>query len=472
MKQNRIGIKLGLTILAVLVVVLLSLGLAVERMFSRFYSAEMKLQVEEMAAHFAAMAESGSGTSDEMLRTFAEFSDVSIFYLKKDGNMIHLGEHDPTDRTFIHNRDVENIFAGEEISFEHTDPDGNRYLVVGRPLNGKEGIQSALYVMASTKHRDSSVAAVQNLLILSGIGAFLLALGMTWIISQMMSRPLIQMQRATKRIAAGELDTRVSVGSKDEIGSLAAAINDLAQDLKRYRDNRQQFFADISHELRTPITYLEGYANVLRERLYDTEEERDRYLGIIAQEAKRIQALVDDLFELAKMDEGQIHLSPEWIDLGELVQQAAEKAEWKAREKGLQLNVHIPSSPPVVYADGLRMEQVMLNLLDNAVRYTELGSIELRVEQTDKHAIVTVTDTGIGIPEEERPYVFDRFYRVEKSRSRQFGGTGLGLPIVKKLIELHGGTVTVSGNTGSGTCFRLDIPLTGAWEEGLENEKK
>ncbi|AIQ12543.1 sensor histidine kinase [Paenibacillus durus] len=460
MKNNVIGLKLGLVISGLFLVVLLFLGVAVDRMFTSFYLANMKTETEELASHFTVMAESSEGGTSEMIGTFAEFSAVSIYNVRQDGSVImHSGVQDPAYQSFIRVSDVSRIFSGKKVNFLYADPAGGRYFVSGQPIVKEGKVGSALYLMASTERMDRSLAGVRNLLILSGIGAFLLALGSTWIIAQLLSRPLLQMQKATRKIAAGELETRVDIGSRDEIGALAGAINDLAVDLQRYRDTRQEFFANISHELRTPITYLEGYANVVKERLYATEEEKDRYLDIIYMEARRIQHLVDDLFELAKMEEGKITLSPEWINLAELVEQAVEKVRLKAEDKNLELYCTVEGTPHRMYTDGARMEQIVLNLLENAIRYTERGTVGVLLSFQSASVKLAVQDTGIGIPEAELPFIFERFYRVEKSRSRMHGGTGLGLSIVHKLAGLLGGKITVASRPGEGTCFELYFDL-------------
>ncbi|MHA6533231.1 HAMP domain-containing sensor histidine kinase [Paenibacillus sp. BAC0078] len=255
----------------------------------------------------------------------------------------------------------------------------------------------------------------------------------------------------------GELETRLNIGSNDEVGSLAMEINNLAQDLQRYRDTRQEFFANISHELRTPITYLEGYAKVVKNRLYDNDEERDMYLDIIHQESLRLQHLVNDLFELSKMEEGKISLSLDWIDLADITGTAVRRIQLKAHEKELQLHAHIGTDIPLIYGDGLRIEQVLINLLENAVRYTNNGEINVHLNSDNHFIHLVVEDTGIGIPEAELALIFERFYRVEKSRSRQYGGTGLGLPIAKKLIELHGGELLVTSGNGVGTRFEIRL---------------
>ncbi|MBY0012182.1 MULTISPECIES: sensor histidine kinase [Paenibacillus] len=457
MKNNRIGLKLGFVIITVFLIVLVFLGFTIDRLFTNFYIDRMRTENEELGSHFAVMAQSDS-TSGEMMKTFAEFSNVSIFNVNANSEVIlHSGTHDSSDRKIIRSSDLERIFAGKKVNFLYTEPSGIRYFVSGQPIYVKDVAASALYVMSSTEKMEQSLLAVRNLLILSGIGAFLLALGITWIIAQYLSRPLLKMQQATRKIAAGDLETRLDINSNDEMGSLAHAINDLAVDLQRYRDTRQEFFANISHELRTPITYLEGYSQVLQQELYETVEEKNKYLGIIHDEALRLQHLVEDLFDLSKMEEGKINLELDWVNMSDLTQQAVRKVELKAREKSLILKYKENGMMKKIRGDKKRMEQIILNLLENAVRYTEKGEINVSLSYTSSAFLLVVEDSGIGIPKDEIPYIFERFYRVEKSRSRQYGGTGLGLSIVKKLVELQGGQITVTSEVDKGTRFEIQF---------------
>jgi signal transduction histidine kinase len=459
MRNNRIGIKLGSVIITVFLIVLLFLGFAIDKMFTNFYTAEMRKETEEIASHFTVMANATDVTSEQTMMTFAEFSNVSIFNILDNGTVnLHSGVHDSADRSFIRSSDLDKIFGGKIVSLMYKDPEGHRYFVSGQPITKGGVITSALYVMASTEQMEQSLSGVRNLLILSGMGAFLLAMGITWIIAQVLSRPLLQMQKATRKIAVGELETRLEITSRDELGSLAEAINDLAADLQHYRDSRQELFSNISHDLRTPITYLEGYSRVVKDHLYETEEEKDRYLDIIYQEAVRLQHLVDDVFDLAKMEEGKITLLVEELNLSDLTEQAVQKVKLKAKEKGLNLSFESSGPVTLVRGDGKRMEQIVLNLLENAIRYTEKGSIQAGLDYSGTSVILSVEDTGIGIPEEDLPYIFERFYRVEKSRARQFGGTGLGLSIVKKLAELQGGSIKVTSRLGGGTRFEVHFP--------------
>lgn len=192
--------------------------------------------------------------------------------------------------------------------------------------------------------------------------------------------------------------------------------------------------------------------------LVDHEEEKQQYLHIIADEAHRLTVIINDLFELAKMEEGKMAFHLESVDVRRAVEKSVNKVRIKAEQKGLQL-VSALETIPRCLVDPVRLEQVLLNLLDNAIRYTTKGTIKLTLQQENGFGVILISDSGSGIPANELPYIFERFYRVEKSRSREFGGTGLGLAIAQKLVQLQGGTIEVESAMGQGTVFRLSFPL-------------
>jgi signal transduction histidine kinase len=455
MTINRIGLKLGAAIMVLMIVILVSLGLAVDQLFTSFYETQMREDSQEIAAHFTKMAESGDTSSQMMIRTFAEFSDVKVFWVNTDGKILTLSGERQQNLSFIRARDTRRLLAGHSVEFQTSDAYGNRFFVVGKPIKMDRSTRPAIYIVASMKKVDVSLQRHRNLLMLSGLGAFLLALGMVQIMSKLLSIPLLQMQIMTEKMSKGNWDARLQIRSHDEIGKLGYSINDLAASLQRYRDTRRTFFSNISHELRTPITYLQGYAKVLKDGLVDSDKEKKQYLSIIYQESVRLEHLVSDLFDLSKMEEGQLKLSMEWLDLKEIVKTAVQKVKLKAGNKQLSLQTDLHDPIPLIHGDHKRMEQVLLNLLENAIRYTEKGSVVVRLAKQKEATILSVSDTGIGIPKDELPYIFERFYRVEKSRTREYGGTGLGLSIVKKYVDMQGGTVQVDSKPGKGTTFKL-----------------
>lgn len=462
MRWNRIVFKLGATFILIFLVVLLPLGFVIDKIFFGFYFSQVQEDIDQLSSRYAdAIAQSKNPMMVHMIGMMAEFSHVYLYIVDEKGKIIaNSGIPGLPEGSLISKEEVGMLSRGHSIRKEYVDPFyGTRFLVSGKPIITKGAFYGGVYVLSSIEAIHQSVQRVRYMLILSGMGAFFLALGFTFVLSRKLSDPLIAMERATRQIAKGKLDTRVKVTSGDELGSLAEAINDLAKNLQRYRDTRKEFFANISHELRTPITYIEGYAKILRDGLYESEEEKKQYLDIIHQESKRLIRMIEDLFELSKMEEGKFDLHLEWIDLAEVMESAVRKAHLRANAKGLELELDIEEDLPFVYGDGLRMEQIFINLLDNAIRYTEQGKISIKMwREEGNRVMIHFEDTGIGIPEHEIPYIFERFYRVEKSRSRAHGGTGLGLAIVKQLVELQGGEIRVFSEVGKGTCFQIMFP--------------
>ncbi|HEX7066171.1 MAG TPA: ATP-binding protein [Bacillales bacterium] len=461
MNLNRIVLKLGGTIILLFVIVLLPLGFVIHKIFTGFYYNKVQEEIGQLSTRFAQIiATSPNAMTVNMVGMMSEFSGVKLFITDEQGKVVSSSSVSwVQEGTFVPQEEVAALAQGNSIRKELIAPvSGERFLVSAHPIRSEDRFYGGVYVLSSVEAIHQSLKKITNLIVLSGVGAFFLALGFTIVLSRKLSEPLIQMERAARRIARGDLEARVNAASGDEIGSLARAINDLAVDLKRYRDSRSEFFANISHELRTPVTYLEGYAKVLKQGLYASEEEREQILDIIVQESARLKQLIQDVFELAKMEEGKINLQMEWIDLSEAMENSVRNVSLKAKEKNLEIRVICEEQLNLVYADGLRTEQIFLNLLDNAIRYTEQGTITISLRNLEgQKVLVVVEDTGIGIPEQDLPYIFERFYRVEKSRSREYGGTGLGLAIAKKLMELQGGTIRVTSVGGKGTRFELEF---------------
>lgn len=444
-------------------IVLLPVGFVIERVFSGFYMNEARSQIGQSSSHYAqVLSEMMTPGIFPMIAMMADFSQIKLYIVDNHGQIIvNSGITNVKKGGIVPVEEISALAQGEtieKVSVESSS--GERFLVSGTPIVNEQGFYGGVYVITSLEGIDQSLQKVRSMLLLAGFGTFFLALGFTYIISKKLSSPLIQMEKAARKIAIGDLDTRVRLTTRDEMGSLAHAINDLAFDLQRYRDQRREFFANISHELRTPITYLEGYSKVLKERLYQSPEEAEKYLDIIHEESVRLSRMIGDLFDLSKMDEGKISLQREWIDLTEVLEGAINKTSIQAKEKRLDVHFHIYGESALVYYDGNKLTQVFINLLDNAIRYTDTGSISVDLWYEKKKIRITIKDTGMGIPEIELPYIFDRFYRVEKSRSRQYGGTGLGLAIVKNLVELQGGNIRVTSIVSKGTCFELTFPLT------------
>jgi two-component system, OmpR family, sensor histidine kinase ArlS len=319
-------------------------------------------------------------------------------------------------------------------------------------INGK--VNGYVYMFQKTEKIKELISGLNHHFILAGVLSLVFMFFIIIFLTRFVTHPLIQISGATKRISKGDFSVSLPKLSNDEIGELGESIKILAGDLEILKNERNEFLASISHELRTPLTYIKGYAEVAR-RESTNPTEREKYLGIIFEEAEKLSKLIKQLFNLAKMDENNFSIEKETVHLAPYLKVIYEKISPAFRENNMDLilqcadNIHAEVDP-------IRFEQVILNLLDNARKYSEpLTETLISVEEKDKHISIKVQDHGKGIPEEDIPRIFERFYRVDKSRARALGGTGLGLSIAKELVEAHGGTITVTSIPDVGTVFEI-----------------
>jgi two-component system phosphate regulon sensor histidine kinase PhoR len=242
-----------------------------------------------------------------------------------------------------------------------------------------------------------------------------------------------------------------------EDGAVILVLHDLTE-VELLNQVRQDFVANVSHELRTPLTSVRGYAETLLDGGLADTDHREDFVRIIRDQATRLESLVEDLLSLAELERPDTRLRLESFDLRDAVQRQISILAGPAERSGLEFQLE-PGPAVAVVADRLRIDQVIANLLDNALKYTERGGVHIRVGASEAQVWCEVQDTGSGIPTEDLPRIFERFYRVDKARSRQKGGTGLGLAIVKHILSLHGGRVTATSVVGEGSSFRFELPL-------------
>jgi two-component system phosphate regulon sensor histidine kinase PhoR len=247
------------------------------------------------------------------------------------------------------------------------------------------------------------------------------------------------------------------IGTNDEWKGIVLVFHDITE-LKKLEQMRKDFVANVSHELKTPITSIKGFAETLLDGAMKDEQALEHFLSIILKESERLQTLVQDLLDLSKIEQQGFQLHLETIDLTHLLHEIAVMFQRKAEEKGIDFHLHAAKSM-YMKGDANRLKQIFINLITNALTYTPTGGkVEVMIEEQEEEILVHVKDTGIGIDEQEIPRIFERFYRVDKARSRNSGGTGLGLAIVKHLVEAHHGHITVKSTVGKGTTFTVHFP--------------
>jgi two-component system phosphate regulon sensor histidine kinase PhoR len=266
------------------------------------------------------------------------------------------------------------------------------------------------------------------------------------------------------RVSGGETSEEGVIGDRVYFSSVAhlatgnrlvVTFHDITE-IRALEKTKKDFVVNVSHELRTPLTAIKGFVETIETR---TEEENRPYLEIIRRNTERMIAIVEDLLVLSELEERGSKIDKTEVDMKPLAESILKLFEKRANDKGLVLSLEAPSSLPLIQADPGQMEGLLLNLVDNAVKYTEKGSVKVRLSGRDAHLSIEVEDTGPGIDADHLPHVFERFYVVDKSRAKKLGGTGLGLSIVKHIVLAHKGSVSVKSRVGEGTTFSVLLPL-------------
>ncbi len=338
--------------------------------------------------------------------------------------------------------------------------------IFGRLMDGMVGSMSGMMEpgrMSGMEEMMGSVGQAFGLtllysLLVAGVVAAVAAALLSLFVSRRIVEPLRRMISATRRISAGRYEERVPVGEADELGALSESFNSMAASLQTAEERRLELIGDVSHELRTPLSTLQGYMEGLMEGVVEPSGET---WALLYGEAERMRRLVDDLNQLSSAEAGRLELEKTAVSPGEVVRTAVERMLPLFDEKGVELASAVPADVPPVSADGDRVVQVLTNLLSNALRHTPAqGRVVVEAEARDDAVVFGVEDTGEGIAPEHLPRVFERFYRVEKSRSREGGGSGVGLAISRALVEAMGGRIRAeSPGSGKGATIVFALPV-------------
>lgn len=400
---------------------------------------------------------------------------IEVYLLNKEGNILSY---------FAPNRDVKikhlplepiQTFIKQEDKalIKGTDPKApdQKTVFSAAPIKKNDKLKGYLYVILASKDYQSITNLLLGSYILKGgsiaflvtLGlAIVIGLGLLWLITRYTQKIIDHVNRFKE----GDYQTRIPVRSEDEMGQLAASFNEMADtietnihQIKEMENARKELIANVSHDLRTPLANLTGYVETLslKGRQLDPEQ-KDRYLNIMFQNANRLKHLVDELFELSKLESGQIEPHREPFFINEMVQDITNKYQLSEASNHVQIKPIIPNSLPPVYADVSMIDRVIQNLIDNAIKFTpEQGILTLELTQHQESVEVKVSDTGPGIPESEQPQIFNR-YRKSYNDKHQSKGSGLGLAIVKNMLEIQGISIHINSKPAQGTAFYFYLP--------------
>ncbi len=357
---------------------------------------------------------------------------------------------------------AEAVRIGGVAQGETTDALDRRWLYVVRTLTNGDGLIIAAprpTLRALLVYGDDLLAPLLQAALVGLAISVLLA----WLVSRSVTAPLRRLAAAARAVAAGRYEQHVPLEGPMEVESLAADFNQMVKRVQATQQGQRDFVANVSHELKTPLTSIDGFAQAILDGTAADREAQVHAAQVIHEESDRLARLVDDLLALARLDAGQTAIAREPVDLNALVARIVDRLSLRAREKDVRLE-NMVAGLPVIPGDGDRLAQVFTNLIDNALMYTPGGGmVKLRGESPPGAVLVHVEDSGPGIPAEELPRIFERFYQVDKARRGGEGrGSGLGLAISHQIVHAHGGRLTALSAPGQGSRFTVQLPLNAA----------
>lgn len=382
---------------------------------------------------------------DQALQIYADSQEVS-FYIKTNHNQTIYGHLNGKQLTDSQEQSLKDNIGSTVILSDSS----VRKMAKSYEVNGEEYI---VFVQKDVGRRemifiDSAMIAVFCMLIAGSI-TFL-------VIADVIVKPISRLNKATNELSKGNYRVRVNYAGNDEIARLNRSFNQMAQQLAKQEETRQQFISDVSHEFQTPLTAIQGFATILKnEKISD--EQRQKYADIIVFHSKRLSTLSKNMLQLTILEGEDVTLDVSEFSLTDQLNRVIETQDNLALSKNIEIEFNIPKNDIVIEADESRLEQVWINLVNNAIKYTnDNGVVTITVKKTTKVVEVSIEDTGVGMSKEAISHIFERFYRQDKSRSVE--GNGLGLSIVKRIIDLHQGTIDVESREDGGSKFTIKLP--------------
>ncbi len=471
--------KLWVSIALLLVLILMTLGIVLSKQFETLF---FQQQWGEMKSHGRELAKILAKSHDpDMIQReinfWGQISGFKISVVDVKGKVIYSSDvQHAVPGSLMKPPELAQTLNGREAVFNrYHKAFGQDMLSVLLPVAPGNKVTGAVMLHSPIKPVQDFLKRTYQTIFIIIIGAIILAVGLGLILARALAVPLLKMNGVAKQMAKGNFDLKVDVKSNDEIGLLGDTLNllstrlkatlqDLAgknEELTRVLALQKEFLANVSHELRTPLFIIQGYTEAMVDGLATRGEIKEKSLRVMLDETHRLRRLVEDLLALSRTQK-ESRVNYKEVSLVPVMEKVIYKFRQLAQQQQVDLKLRVDGLLPLVLGDEDRLEQVLTNLVDNALRYSPAGSIiKISAGITPEGLLVAVADEGPGIPEDELPYIWERFYKVDKARSRKGSGTGLGLVIVKNIIKAHAGRIWVESKLGAGTVFKFIIPEAG-----------
>ena len=467
---------MSVNFMAVLMIVMMVLGALISRFM---WVNELNSGVESMKADAQAIAQNYEYLNSWQIssKVFIErindaAQDSSVWLLDRNGlqlNITGLDENTPNLTDDDMRAYMQTVLQSAEPVVFHAGFDSyfgkNPVITVAMPLSLRGEAVGAVFVHKKLELINTGFLPLFHELWLAAMIASALGLVLTAYTAVRITRPLTELANAAKRLAQGDMSVKVRVYADDEIGEVSRAFNSMVDALQTMEEQRKGFVANVSHELRSPITSIAGYLQGMLDGTIPREEHQ-KYMQVVYDETQRLTRLIRDLLDLSRIESGNVPMNPVDFNINELMRRVLIKYEGRLDEKNMEVEAEFADEPCMVHADMDRIEQVVSNLVDNAIKFCgQYGKLTLETRWVGDLCTVTVADDGAGIDEKDLPHVFDRFYTVDKAHTAG-KGTGLGLSIVKQILLQHGHDITVESVKGEGTRFAFQL------DRAKESQKK
>lgn len=461
--------KLIITYFAVMFLSFILLAMLLSAWFQKYYYDEKKISLQsESPVLNNLMLSYTNGELDnqhmtDSLNALDRVLNTRIWVIDRWNMLVASSSQEDQNVYFVTADEISSVIkTGDTIAKKGVFEDkfNTPTLTVAFPLfNSYNQIIGAAIMNAPLYGITSALKRVYATIWLSALFAILISTFIIYFLSQrILIKPLYEINKTARAISSGEFEKRVSISSKDEIGELADSFNNMADNLQNLENLRRDFIANISHELRSPITSIRGFIQGIMDGTIP-EDKHKYYLNIALDESKRLTRLISDVLDLSRLESKEFSLRMEQFDVNELIRVNIIRFEKEIDNKKINVDVTLSGNELFAIGDRDRVGQVISNLVDNAIKFTrENGSIGISTEVQGKKILVTINDTGVGIPEEELKLIWDRFHMVDKSRTTK-KGTGLGLSIVRQIINQHGEQIWVKSREGEGTTFTFTLAL-------------
>lgn len=446
LRQLSFGAKLLIAFVLIIALTTLAgyffMSLSVNRAFSDFTTGRYSQQ-DRMTFNLFRLLYQQSGSIDAVLESLVQQqTDLAAVIVNPDGDIVY-------------SPDLSQIRVGRHLEED--------LLELGIPFSvipdGQQWTFLPTRFLAGLELEEGYLQRSRRSLLLAGLTAGVAAMLLAFFLIRQLTGPLRKLDRAARRVAAGKFDERVDILSSDEIGRLASSFNEMAASLETAEQVKKRLIADISHELRTPITAVRTTLESLRDGLMEPTQAT---LSALHDKILLTTRLIQDLHQLALADSGRLSMHPRPCSIEDIFETILETIGVQMEDENITLVREIDNNLPMIEADAQRIEQVLLNLLANAIRHTPAkGSILVRARHIGGDVQVSITDSGSGLSDMDLKHVFDRFYRADEARTSDDTGAGLGLSIAKALIEAHGGRIWAETALDSGACFAFTLPVSG-----------